>query len=187
MCVYRPSSSGSSLTATGCRRYIGGDHQSSAAAQVRRSSGLQCRTATIVSLLFKAVARELRDWPRFRSALSSIELIMILSCWFAELGSTTNMVWVEIHIYPCGVELPQIHPGFTELSYLLQGQSLQSCTVLARRLSQKPVSEFIYLNNWCTNCLLPQAVVLYRLNKVSRTYKKGFDKLLASCLLMPER
>ena len=34
------------------------------------------------------------------------------------------MVWVEIHIYPCGVELPQIHPGFTELSYILQGQLL---------------------------------------------------------------
>ena len=31
------------------------------------------------------------------------------------------MVWIEIHIFPCGVELPQIHPGFTELSYILQG------------------------------------------------------------------
>ncbi|KAK9833783.1 hypothetical protein WJX74_005713 [Apatococcus lobatus] len=39
----------------------------------------------------------------------------------SELQAITNMVWVEIHIYPCGIELPQTHPGFTELSYILQG------------------------------------------------------------------
>lgn len=38
-----------------------------------------------------------------------------------DAGVDTGMVWVEIRIDPCGVELPQIHPGFTELSYILQG------------------------------------------------------------------
>lgn len=37
--------------------------------------------------------------------------------------TVTNMVWTRIHLEPCGMDLPQIHEGLSELTYIVSGSS----------------------------------------------------------------
>lgn len=42
---------------------------------------------------------------------------------------TTNMIWSEIHVAPCGIWLPMLHADLSEVAYIIEGE-LVGCIIL---------------------------------------------------------